>query len=60
MQMNKIDLGMGENSFKGWVVRYTQTPSKYDKNPIRPRKANLTLRLREQEEAIYVAETKRI
>lgn len=54
--MNKVDSGMGENSFKGWVVWYTQTPNKYDKNPVRSRRADLTLRLREQEEAIYVAE----
>lgn len=35
-----------------------QTPNKYDKKPIRPRGADLTLRPRKQEEATHVAEAK--
>lgn len=35
-----------------------QTPNKNDKKPIRPREADLTLRLRKQEEATHVAEAK--
>lgn len=54
--MNEQDTGTGEDSFKGWLARYSQTPNKYDKNPIRLRTANLTLRPGKQEEAAHPAD----